>query len=218
MMVSGSVSRVLLSVALMAGLTSCNSLGFGSSESKEPATQIGVAPQPAAGTAPSASAAEPVAPPTTGPVYIAGKCPQITIRDEGAVFKTYAKGAKDDPAQLAYQASLVQGTRQCTTDGTALNMTVVVQGRLVAGPMGGSGSVTLPIKVSVMDGETVLYSDTTNYQANIPAGEGSAQFLYTDNKVRVTGGAAGFVSVYVSFDQGPPAKPAKAARPAHKRK
>jgi hypothetical protein len=199
----------------MAALSGCSSLGFGSKDSKEPATQIGVAPQPVAGA--SASAADPIAPPTTGQVYIAGKCPQIVIRDEGAIFKSYAKGAKDDPAQLAYQASLVQGTRQCSTDGTALNMTLVVQGRLVAGPMGGPGSVNLPIKVSVMDGETVLYSDTTNYQASIPAGEGTAQFLYTDNKIHVTGGAAGFVSVYVSFEQAPPA-PVKAARTVHKRK
>ena len=196
----------------MAALSGCSSLGLGGKD-KDP-TPITVAPQQAAG---STSAADPVAPPAVGAVYVAGKCPQIVIRDEGAIFKTYAKGAKDDPTQLAFQASLVQGTRQCTTDGTALNMTIVVQGRLVAGPMGGSGSVTMPIKVSVMDGQTVLYSDTTNYQASIPPGEGSAQFLYTDNKIHVTGGAAGFVSVYVSFEQGPSA-PVKGARTVRKRK
>lgn len=199
----------------MTALSGCSALGFGSKDSKEPATEIGVAPQPVAGA--STSAADPVAPPTTGPVYIAGKCPQVVIRDEGAIYKSYAKGAKDDPTQLAYQASLVQGTRQCTTDGTALNMTIVVQGRVVAGPMGGAGSVNLPIKVSVMDGQTVLYSDTTNYQAVIPAGEGSAQFLYTDSKIHVTGGAAGFVSVYAGFEDAT-AGPVKAARTTHKKK
>lgn len=212
---SANVSRLLLTASLIAALSGCSSLGFGSKDNKDTATEIGVAPQPVAGA--SGSAAEPVAPPTTGPVYIAGKCPQVVIRDEGAIYKTYAKGAKDDPTQLAYQASLVQGTRQCSTDGTALNMTIVVQGRLVAGPMGGAGSVTLPIKVSVMDGQTVLYSDTTNYTASIPAGEGSAQFLYTDNKIHVTGGAAGFVSVYASFEDAS-AAPVKATRTGHKKK
>jgi hypothetical protein len=214
--VSGRVSRLFVAASLVAALSGCSSLGFGSKDNKDPGTQISVAPQPVAGATPG-SAAEPVAPPTTGPVYIAGKCPQIVIRDEGAIYKTYAAGAKNDPAQLAYQASLVQGTRQCTTDGTALNMTIVVQGRLVAGPMGGSGSVNLPIKVSVMDGETVLYSDTTNYQASIPAGQGSTQFLYTDNKIHVTGGAAGFVSVYASFAQ-PETAPAKPPRTGHRKK
>ncbi len=204
---SGRASRLLLAVSLTAALSGCSSLGLGSKDSKDPGTQISVAPEGAA-----SPAVQPV-----GQVYVAGKCPQIVIRDEGAIFKSYAKGAKDDASQLAYQASLVQGTRQCSTDGTALNMTVVVQGRLVAGPMGGSGSVNLPIKVSVMDGETVLYSDTTNYQASIPAGEGSTQFLYTDNKIHVTGGAAGFVNVYVSFEQSP-AAPAKTARTVRKRK
>ncbi|WFS01506.1 hypothetical protein [Rhizobium tumorigenes] len=206
---SGRASRLLLVVSLTAALSGCSSLGLGSKDSKDPATQISVAPE---GTASATPATQPV-----GQAYVAGKCPQIVIRDEGAIYKTYAKGAKDDASQLAYQASLVQGTRQCTTDGTALNMTIVVQGRIVAGPMGGSGSVNLPIKVSVMDGQTVLYSDTTNYQASIPAGEGAAQFLYTDNKIHVTGGAAGFVSVYVSFEQSP-AAPTKTARTVRKRK
>jgi hypothetical protein len=198
----------------MAVLAGCNSLGFGSGDKdKDPATQVTVAPQRQVEQPVPAS--DPVAAPTNGQVYISGKCPQIVIRDEGAVYKTYAKGVKDDPQQLTYQASLVQGTRQCTTDGTAMNMTIVIQGRLVAGPVGGPGKVTLPIKVSVQDGDTVLYSDTTNYDAEIPAGQGSAQFLYTDSKIHVTGGAAGFVSVYVSFEQAPPQKP---VRNVHKRK
>jgi hypothetical protein len=188
----------------MAVLAGCNSLGLGSDKDKDPATQVTVA-TPRDTTKP-VPASDPVAPPTTGPVYVAGKCPQIVIRDEGAVYRTYAKGAKDDPQQLAYQASLVQGTRQCSTDGTGMNITLVMQGRVVAGPMGGSGNVALPIKVSVMDGDTVLYSDTTNFDAQIPPGQGTAQFLYTDNKIRVTSGAAGFVSLYVSFEQAPPPK------------
>jgi hypothetical protein len=215
--VSGRVSRLLLSASLLAVLAGCNSLGFGGSDKdKDPATQVTVAPQRQV-EQPVDASSQTIAPPANGQVYISGKCPQIVIRDEGAVYKTYAKGVKDDPQQLTYQASLVQGTRQCTTDGTAMNMTIVIQGRLVAGPVGGPGKVTLPIKVSVQDGDTVLYTDTTNYDAEIPAGQGSAQFLYTDSKIHVTGGAAGFVSVYVSFEQAPPEKP-KPVRNVHKRK
>lgn len=210
---SGKVSRLLLSASLLAVLAGCNSLGFGGDKNKDPGTEVTVA-TPRDPNAPVSPSGE-IAPPTNGPVYISGKCPQIVIRDEGAVFKTYAKGAKDDPQQLAYQASLVQGTRQCTSDGTAMNMTIAVQGRLVAGPAAGPGPVTLPIKVSVQDNDTVLYSDTTNYTPDIPAGQGSGQFIYTDNKIHVTSGAAGFVSVYVSFEQGPPPKPVK---PGHKKK
>lgn len=213
---SGKVSRLLLSASLLAVLAGCNSLGFGG-DKKDPAPAVTVA-SPEGQGGPIAGA-ETIAPPTNGPVYLSGKCPEIVIRDDGAVHKVYAKGAKDDAQQLIYQASLIQGTRQCTTDGTAMTMTVVVQGRLVAGPAAGAGvgPVSLPIKVAVQDDKTVLYSDTTNFTPQLPPGQTSGQFLYTDNKVRVTSGAAGFVSVYVSFDDAAPAA-AKPVRTGHRKK
>jgi hypothetical protein len=121
------------------------------------------------------------------------------------------KGAKDDPSQLTYQASLAEGTRQCTINGDKLGISVAVQGRLVAGPAGGSGKVTLPIRVSVMDDNNTLYSELVNYEAEIPAGQTTTQFLFTDDRISVTGGSGGFTSVYVGFEQ-TPAKPVKGAK------
>jgi hypothetical protein len=199
--VFGRVSRVLFSASLLAILASCSSLGFGGGD-KQPATDVTVAPQP--------SDASGAAAPAALPPIISGKCPQVVIRDEASVYHSYAKGAKDDPNQLAYQASLAQGTRQCTTDGTHLNIKVAVQGRLVAGPMGGSGSVTLPIHVSVMDGSTSLYDEPVNFPVQLPPGQTSGQFIFTDDKISVAGGSGGFISVYVGFEQ-PAQKPEKPA-------
>jgi hypothetical protein len=190
--VFGRVSRVLFSASLLAVLAGCNSLGLGGD--KQPATDVSVAPQVAAGATPAA------APAGSLPSVISGKCPQVVIRDEAAVYHTYAKGAKDDPSQLMYQASLAQGTRACSTDGTNLKITVAVQGRLVAGPMGAAGAVTLPIHVSVMDGATSLYDEPVNFQAQIPAGQSTTQFLFTDDRISVTGGSGGFITVYVGFE------------------
>lgn len=202
----GSVSRRFLSVSLLVALAGCSSLGFGGD--KQPATSVTVAPETGAA---ADGAAAPTAAAGATPAYVSGKCPQVVIRDEGSVYRTYAKGAKDDPNQLTYQASLAQGTRQCTSNGTNLGITVAVQGRLVAGPMGGSGKVTLPIRVTVMDNETSLYSELVNYEVDIPAGQSATQFLFTDNRISVAGGAGGFTSVYVGFEQ-TPAAPAKGAR------
>ncbi|MGO4440233.1 hypothetical protein AB4048_21225 [Rhizobium sp. RAF56] len=196
----GSVTRRLISVSLLAALAGCSSLGLGGDK------QSGVVdPQVSAASSPAAT---PVA---ASGGYVAGKCPQVVIRDDGAVLRTYAKGAKDDPQKLVYQASLAQGTRQCRSDGTNLGITVVAQGRLVAGPMGGPGKLTLPIRVTVMDGNNTLYSDVTNFVAEIPPGETTTQFLFTNDKVSVPGGSGGYTSVYVGFDQGP-AKGGKATK------
>ncbi|TCR93422.1 hypothetical protein [Rhizobium sp. BK376] len=198
----GRVSRVLFSASLLAILAGCNSLGFGGD--KQPATDVTVAPQASSATAAAAPAG-------SLPPVIAGKCPQIVIRDEASVYHSYAKGAKDDPSQLMYQASLAQGTRSCSTDGANLKISVAVQGRLVAGPMGSAGTVTLPIHVSVLDGTTSLYDEPVNFQAQIPPGQSTAQFLFTDDRISVTGGSGGFVTVYVGFaDETPKAtKPTK---------
>ncbi|MBM7045183.1 MULTISPECIES: hypothetical protein [Rhizobium] len=205
----GRVSRRLFSASLLVLLTGCSSLGLGGSSDKQPGTDVTVAPQ--AGTIGAAPQV------TGGQAYVAGKCPQVTIPDQAGVYRIYAKGAKDDPNQLTYQASLAQATRQCTTDGTNLGIHVAVQGRLVAGPMGSSGKVTLPIHVAVMDNETALYSKTINYTAEIPPGESTAQFLFTDDDISVTGGSGGFTIVQVSFDQGPQ-KPDKGEKPARKKR
>jgi len=205
--VFGKVSRRLFSASLLALLTGCSTLGIGGNSEKQPGADITVAPQTGAATAA----------PTGGQTYVAGKCPQAVIRDEDSVYRTYAKGAKDDASQLIYQASLAQATRQCTTDGTSLGINVVAQGRLVAGPMGSSGKVTLPIHVAVMDNDNALYSKTIMYTAEIPPGETTAQFLFTDNDIQVAGGSGGFTIVQIGFDQGPQ-KPVKGAKPVHKKR
>ncbi|PST23731.1 hypothetical protein C7U61_04285 [Rhizobium sp. JAB6] len=203
----GKVSRRLFSASLLALLTGCSTLGIGGNSEKQPATDVTVAPQASAATAA----------PTGGQAYVAGKCPQAVIRDEDSVYRTYAKGAKDDPKQLIYQASLAEATRQCTTDGTSLGIHVVAQGRLVAGPMGGSGKITLPIHVAVMDNDNALYSKTIMYTADIPPGESTAQFLFTDNDIQIAGGSGGFTIVQIGFDQGPQ-KPVKGAKPVRKKR
>jgi hypothetical protein len=197
----------------MAFLAGCSSLGFGGD--KQPATQVTVQPQADDGSAasPVGAQAAPAVPAAPGPAYVAGKCPTVVVRDEGAVHRVY-KGAKTDPQQLSYQASLVQATRQCTTNGTSLNITVVAQGRLVSGPAGMPSTVNLPIKVEVMDGEKVLYTDTTSYAVTVAGGETTTQFLYTDSKVSTTGGSGGFTQVVVSFDEGG----AQKAKPVRKKK
>lgn len=139
------------------------------------------------------------------PAVVQGSCPQVFLLDGTAVYRTYAKGAKDDPTKLAYQASLADTTRQCVQSNNALTMTVVVQGRVIAGPAGGPGTVNLPIRVASSDGNTTLYSELTQFPVQV-TNDGAAQFIFTKANVTIPGGAGNFAKVYVGFDEGPPAK------------
>lgn len=147
---------------------------------------------------PEVSAAAPV------PAVIQGACPQVFLREGTAVYRTFAKGAKDDPTKIVYQASLADTTRQCVQNETSIIVTVVAQGRVVAGPAGGAGSVQLPIRVAAVDGTTVLYSELTQYPVEVPGG--TAQFIFTKADVTIPAGAGADSKIFLGFDEGPPAR------------
>ena len=204
----GKVSRLIVSTSILALLTGCDTLGIGGdSKSAAPAQPNGTAQimplapanptsnNPSIGTAKTAQGA--VAP------VVQGACPQIFMRDQDAIFRTYAKGKKDDPQQIVYQASFGDYTRQCTLNDTNLTMTVVAQLRLVAGPAGTPGPVTLPIRISVLDGETVLYSEVTKFPTEIPPGTPGAQVIFRKDGIKMPVGSGALVRVNVGFDTQP---------------
>ncbi len=78
-----------------------------------------------------------------------GFCPRVTLRDGTSAFNSFAKGGQDDPARLAYQASLADVSRSCVTADGTLTMTVSVAGRVVPGPAFSPGTVTMPIRIAV---------------------------------------------------------------------
>ncbi|WEZ84128.1 hypothetical protein P6U16_05405 [Rhizobium sp. 32-5/1] len=176
----GKVSSRLLGISLLALVAGCNKTDTG-----------GAIDAGGNATAPT-------------PAVIQGTCPQIYLRDGTSTYRTYAKGAKDDPTQIIYQASLADTTRQCVQSESSLTVNIVVQGRVISGPVGGSGTVNLPITVSATDGQNTLYSELTQFPVEIPA-EGTAQFVFTKSAV-LPGGSGDFAKVYVGFDEGPPSK------------
>jgi hypothetical protein len=125
------------------------------------------------------------------------------MRDQDAIFRTYAKGKKDDPQQIVFQASFGDYTRQCTLNDTNLTMTVVAQLRLITGPAGTPGPVTLPIRISVVDGETVLYSEVTKFPTEIPAGAPGTQVIFRKDGITMPVGSGALVRVNIGFDTQP---------------
>ncbi|OAV56946.1 hypothetical protein A6U98_03355 [Rhizobium sp. WYCCWR10014] len=204
----GKISRLIVSASFLALLTGCNSLGIGGdSKPATPAQPNGTAQiMPLAPANPSSNnpsiGTGTTAQGTVAPV-VQGACPQIFMRDQDAIFRTYAKGKKDDPQQIVYQASFGDYTRQCTLNDTNLTMTVVAQLRLITGPAGTPGPVTLPIRISVIDGETVLYSEVTKFATEIPAGAPGTQVIFRKDGITMPVGSGALVRVNIGFDTQP---------------
>lgn len=185
--VSVMVSRGVLAASLLMVLAGCNAGNpggvLGSAADKPSAT-------PVADPAASAAAA------------VQGFCPPITLRDGTAYHRVFAKGAKDDASKIIYQASLADTTRSCTRSETGMTITAMVQGRLVAGPEGKAGQVMLPIRVAVTDGETVVYSELTQFPVTLTDIAQASQFVFT-KEVPVPATVSGLTKVHIGFDEGP---------------
>lgn len=130
-------------------------------------------------------------------------CPQIILREGTAFFNTYTSGNDGDPGSVVYQASIVDQTRTCKYRNGQLFITVAVAGRVVAGPQGTAGDVTLPIRVAVVQGGAPAYSELGRLPVNVQPTAGATQFLYTNDQIILPEPTERNLVIYIGFDEGP---------------
>lgn len=134
-------------------------------------------------------------------------CPPVMLREGTAYFSTYERGAKDkDPAKLEYQASIGDVTRSCTYPDGLLNMDVAVAGRIVPGPKGKAGTITMPIRVVVVQDGQVVYSQLHKHPVAVTDTVGATQFVFNDAGISIPRPSNRAVVVYAGYDEGPPKK------------
>ncbi len=135
-------------------------------------------------------------------------CPRVRLREGTAFFNTYKKVRRGEeeknPDNIIYQASISDVTRGCKYENGQLNMNIAVAGRVVPGPLGEPGSVTMPIRVVVVRGEEVLYSELHQYQVAINSLTGATQFVFNDPNVSIPAPSAANLLVFAGYDEGPP--------------
>jgi hypothetical protein len=148
--------------------------------------------------------AEPAAPPA-GQITadeLRAYCPRVTLRSGTAFYNSYDRGFEGDRTRIIYQASLNEVTRSCSYDGGTLTMTVAAAGRVVPGPVGRDGTISMPIRVAVVRGEEVLYSKLHTYQLPIIGSAPATQFVFSDPAAVFPAPTARNVEVFVGFDEG----------------
>ncbi len=130
-------------------------------------------------------------------------CPPVSLREGTAYFTTYAKGGQDQPESVIYQASISDVTRKCTYGTGSFTMTVAVAGRVVPGPKGSTGTITMPIRIAAVRGGEVVYSKLFQHQVAISDTAGATQFIFNDPNVMITGTPDRSIQLMVGFDEGP---------------
>ncbi|GAA5540200.1 hypothetical protein D8666_09485 [Ochrobactrum soli] len=130
-------------------------------------------------------------------------CPTVTLRDGTAFFSTYAKGGDKDPAQVVYQASLTDVTRSCQYGDGNITIDVAAAGKVVPGPKYKSGTITMPVRVAVRQGDQVVYSKLHKQAVTITNGDTATQFVFNDKGISLPMPDKQNIQIFVGFDEGP---------------
>lgn len=136
-------------------------------------------------------------------------CPAVSLREGTAFFNTYERGGEEDKSKIIYQASITDVTRSCTRSNGNLAINIAVAGKVVPGPLGKAGNVTMPIRIAVVRGEEVLYSQLHRYQVAIGDGAPATQFVFNDPNVVIPDPSQRDIQIFAGYDEGPPKKPAE---------
>jgi len=104
---------------------------------------------------------------------------------------------------VRYQATITKVARECAYVGQNLTIKVGARGRVITGPGGESGDVTMPIRVAVTEGSDTIYSKLYRPVETIATGSTNTQFSFVDQDVVIPAPTATNIRVFIGFDEGP---------------
>jgi len=132
-------------------------------------------------------------------------CPKTVMRagTEKIDIFPHEKKRGEAPAldQLQFRATITDVARECNYAGQFLNMKVGAAGRVISGPSRATGTVTLPLRIAITQGETVVYSQLHEVVTTIEPGRSSANFSFVDTAISFPKPQSENIVVYVGFDE-----------------
>jgi hypothetical protein len=108
-------------------------------------------------------------------------CPIIDVAEGGAAYQI------GSGAGLRHQFALGELSRECSVVNKQIVIRVGVSGRVLAGPAGGPGTFTVPVRVGVRRDadQKMLVSKVYPVKATIPAGQVNAVFTFVADPMTV---------------------------------
>ena len=221
------LSGVIISVAVSAFLAACASSDGGSGGGGGFAGLFGGGKPSADATKAGTTASPTAANPTTGgtaanagvtvvqtqsydPSYFlkSGYCPPVQVLPGTEAMIVYDHGHDGDSAFVRTQGSVTDTAREChALDASTLSIKVGVSGRILAGPKGGAGTVTMPLRIAVarQHDNSVLFSKAFPVSVTLAAPELAANYseVFDQVVVKVAPDDRDLI-VYVGFDEGKP--------------
>ena len=156
----------------------------------------------------------PPAPAAADPNAIRLICPDIEVPDGLAALRVGGQ----DSATVRYQYSLGETARECSVANGRITLRVGVEGRVLIGPAGGTGSFTAPVRIVILRNGDQKAEVTRLYKVavTVPAGESQGSFNLVTEPILVPykhEDATDDYSIVVGFDG---ARPTAGAAPVQR--
>lgn len=150
-------------------------------------------------------------PPDYTPDYFlkTGYCPPVQIRVGTESLTVYDKGHEGEATSVRYQAAIGKTARECHTVAGTLSIKLGISGRVVGGPKGAPGPLTLPIRIAVVKQfQAPLSSQLVTVPVTLDPPDLASDFAQVVDQISVPVGPDDRdLLIYVGFDEGKPKKP-----------
>jgi hypothetical protein len=135
-----------------------------------------------------------------------GYCPEIRIPLDGELYAFFETNHPGDPKFIRYLASISKTAREClAVTETGIVLKLGIAGRVMAGPKGGAGKVTLPFRVTVIkqQGNVVMHDKPYTTTVTVGGTGLAADFAHVIESLSFKRTVLDEdIIIYVGFDHG----------------
>lgn len=189
-------ARVAAVMVLLAAAGACSTDGlFGSQPSSGPTTSSGATTSSSGPRSFSERISDFISPTSKPPPAAPGSspseeidCPRVDIRQGASTLSINDPKATSAALGLRYQGTIVRTARECAVRDKMVTIRVGVQGRIILGPEGGPGDVTVPIRYAlVKEGiePKTVYSKLYTIPVSIQPGQLNILFSHIEEQMIV---------------------------------
>jgi len=191
--IAGRLGRFALPAALAAALAGCGSSGSSGTGEPSSAQKLGNILMFQSTTPPPVNQL-----PTDDEVNFI--CPQVIVADGGAAIRAQSG---PDSGSLRSQVSITTVARECSqaTKEGGFTVKVGVEGRVLIGPAGGSGSYGATLVTQVIRNNQVIARRSARVGGAIPSGQTGTDFSHVESNIIVPPGS-GEVEIIVGLNSG----------------
>jgi len=134
-----------------------------------------------------------------GPNY----CPEMRILNGAELMRQFEKGHEGDAGAIIWQASIGRSARECLYDPQGgLTLRIGISGRVIAGPKGSAGTVSVPLKIVVVKfRESVVVTQAYTVDAAVPPAGATTFTQVHEIPVPAPGKDRDYI-IYIGFDAG----------------